>query len=108
MTTTTAPNPDIPLPAGAEWADGTWEPEAYRIIQGAEQHIDGHDMTLRTIACQLVDGRIDVGDDPPHVVLEGAIWLTAAQARQLARLLVESAEQIDRWVKTAGNGAQTK
>ena len=56
--------------------------------------------TVQATAVQFADGRIDDGrvHEPPRVYL-GDDALTSAQARELAALLVESADEVDRWAE---------
>ena len=105
MPATTNPYPTISLPAGAEW-DGDWqpdEPQAYRIIYGADQSVEGHDLTMWTTATQYADGSIDIDSEPPTVNLQVS-WdkgLTSDQARELSALVLKAAADIDRWVAEA-------
>jgi hypothetical protein len=100
--TTTNPQP-VPLPAGAVKADD-WDgdEQPHRIVRGAERDIDGR-VVIRTSAAQWADGRIDTGPiGPPYVHVDtpganGGV-LTSAQARQLARLLITAADEIEQWV----------
>jgi hypothetical protein len=99
----TANHPDVPLPPGAEFGD-EWQPDhpqAYRIIQTPDRHIEGHDkLTLWGIAVQRADGTIDVNEEPPTVSIQVS-WedgLTTAQARELAALILATANELDGWV----------
>jgi hypothetical protein len=105
MTTTTHPHPDVPLPAGAEWADANcgWEPDepqAYRVIYGVPRGVVDHDMAVQTSALQYADGSFNCTDDPPRVSLDIHYdhGLTSAQARALAATLVDAADEVDGWV----------
>lgn len=91
----------IPLPAGAECADG-WEhdePQAYRVIKSAKRYIDGHEAYVYATAVQFADGGIDVDREPPTVNVEVS-WedgLTSGQAGELALLIAVEAARIKRW-----------
>ena len=58
-------------------------------------------MIAGTTAIQFSDGRIDDGTihEPPHVYVEtnSDSGLTARQARELATVLLDCADEIDRW-----------
>ena len=77
-------------------------PLPYRILSGELRNIDGGSnyTTVQATAVQFTDGRIDDGGvhEAPHVDL-GDDALTSAQARALAALLVEAADEVDRWAK---------
>jgi hypothetical protein len=99
MTTTTMP--DVPLPSGAEpdvWVDES--PPLYRVLYGVSRGIAGRDDVLvGTTAIQFADGRIDDGSvlhEPPHVYLNDDA-LTSVQARELAALLIEAADEVHGW-----------
>ncbi|AGB24557.1 hypothetical protein Mycsm_04310 [Mycobacterium sp. JS623] len=55
-------------------------------------------VSVQATAVQYTDGRIDDGSvhEPPHVYL-GDENLTSGQARALAAVLVETADEVDRW-----------
>lgn len=115
MTTTTerSSHPEVPLPSGAKW-DGDWNDEeppyvTYRIIHGRDrvvggpiEHFGGHTTGLaevETSACQLIDGTLEV-DDPPQIQVHvyRDIGLNPEEARQVAALLLEAADEIEGWV----------
>jgi hypothetical protein len=102
-TTPDDPRADVAVPAGAVHAD-EWEdddPQPYRIVTGARRGITDRDLIVWTSALQRQDGSLDVDRDPPTVNLGAVSWergLTAGQARELAALLVEAADEIDGWV----------
>lgn len=101
--TTTTKTPDhAAIPAGASADD--WQPERYRIVSGPRHCLPGReDFTVTATAAQLRDGSIDDGEfiEPPQVYLDAPErGLTAAQARSLAGLLLDAAEQLDGWVGT--------
>jgi hypothetical protein len=98
------PNP-IPLPAGVVLVDD-WQaddPQPYRVVMGADRGIDGHDLRVRPSAIQFADGRIDDG----HIerlaihVDDCDRTLTAAQARELAAVLLAAADEVDGWARNA-------
>jgi hypothetical protein len=91
------------IPAGFradEWQNDT--PLPYRVLFGELRGVEGVDINhvnVQPTAVQFSDGRIDDGSvhEPPHVYL----WddaLTTKQARELAALLIEAADQIDGWL----------
>jgi hypothetical protein len=99
MTTTI---PDVPVPPGARpdtWEDDT--PLPYRVLLGEVRGIDGIDtdhVSVQPTAIQFADGRVDDGSvhEPPHVYLADNA-LTTTQARELAALLVATADEVDGW-----------
>jgi hypothetical protein len=95
---TTTATPDVPLPAGAEadvWDDGG------RTIRGPLRGVDGYDLIVWTAAEQFADGSIDVDGEveAPNVLVENhaARGMTSDQARELAAVLIEAADEIDGW-----------
>jgi hypothetical protein len=95
--------PDVPVPPGARpdaWQDDS--PFAYRVLLGEVRGIDGVDtdhVCVQPTAIQFADGRVDGGSvhEPPHVYLRDDA-LSAAQARELAALLIEAADEVDGWL----------
>ena len=101
-----------PLPYGAGW-DGEWVPDPpfqpYRIVHGpkrsigeAVHHFDGYTTGLaevETSACQNFDGTL-ASDDPPqiHVHVYRDSGINPSQAREVAALLLEAADEVDGWV----------
>jgi hypothetical protein len=92
-----------PLPAGATacpWQGD--EPQAYRYVRGADRRVDGHNLVVYTTAVQRQGGTIDA-EDPAEcaaVRIENINYddgLTLAQARQLASVLAEAADEIEGW-----------
>ena len=103
--TTTINIHDVPIPAGAaktdEWQDDS--PLPYRLLFGELRGVDGLHLdrvSVQPTAVQFSDGRVDDGSvhEPPHVYL-GDDGLSNSQARELASLLVEAADQADRWAQ---------
>ncbi|HZU50071.1 MAG TPA: hypothetical protein VFA16_22890 [Mycobacterium sp.] len=110
-------NPSVPLPPGAvsydggEWLDSDAGP--YRCVFGAvrgpvETHL-GDKVTVQTAAVQLPGGTVDDGSriqcpvvDISQNNTDTILGLTAAQARQLARLLIAAADEIEWWAASAG------
>jgi hypothetical protein len=98
MTTTT---PDVPVPP--RFRPDDWQadlPLPYRVLLGEVRAIDGLDPDLicvQTTAVQFADGRIDDGTthEPPRVYLRDDD-LTTTQARELAAVLIEVADEMDR------------
>jgi hypothetical protein len=101
MTTTTLH--DVPVPAGVAGADDEWQddvPLPFRVLFGELRNTDGVEFTtVQATAVQYADARIDDGSvhEPPHVYL-GDDGLTSAQARALAAALLETADEVDRWI----------
>jgi hypothetical protein len=105
----------VPLPVGAEtesgWYDDDAPHQAFRIIYGRVRsigdeivHLNGHTTGLcdvETSACQYPDGTLDTGNDGPRVQVHvyDDSGLTAAQARGVAALLLEAADEVDGWVQ---------
>jgi hypothetical protein len=100
MTTTI---PDVPVPPGARpdtWQDDS--PLPYRVLLGEVRGIDGVDIDrvcVQPTAVQFSDGRVDDGSahEPPQVYLND-YGLTSAQARELAAVLVDAADEVDGWL----------
>jgi len=100
MTTATNPQPDVAPPAGttADIWEGT-PPE--RIVYSANRGIPDYDVTVWTSANQFADGTLDDGSrsEPPSVHLN--VWastgMNSDQARILAAVLIEAADEIDGW-----------
>jgi hypothetical protein len=95
---TAAINP--PLPAGAE-PDNWWEddPQDFRVVYGVSRGVEDHDLIVQTSALQYPDGSINTSDDPPRVSLDIHYdsGLSSVQARELASVLIECADEIDGW-----------
>lgn len=96
---TLSQEPNVSPPPGAEadiWEDGL------RTICGPVRVIDGYDVRVWTAATQFEDGRVDVEgkSEAPNVSVEvaAAHGMTSRQTRELAALLIEAADEIDRWV----------
>jgi hypothetical protein len=121
--TTTNPHPDIPLPPGAVFGD-VWEGEGdglHHVIMGRRRGITDTDVVLGdvwegdspegvivwTTAVQFADGTIDTRpldagrSEPPmaHMDAYPEDGLTAAQARELAAVLLEVADKMDGWTR---------
>ena len=93
MTTT-----DVTPPPGSTpdiWEYNTAHP--YRVVYGRPRGIDLENLPVGTTAIQFSDGTVDDGSvhEPPHVYLDDRS-LTSAQARGLAALLLEAADEVDR------------
>lgn len=61
--------------------------------------MDGHDLAVWTTAGQTADGSIDVDQEPPTIRID-ILWecgLTSVQARELAAVLIEGADELDLW-----------
>jgi hypothetical protein len=97
MFTTT---PDAPIGTTAD----TWQPENYRVVFGPPRSLPSReDFTVTTTAIQLRDGTIDDGEiiEPPHVYLDANSdkGLTVGQARRLAVMLMDAADEIEGWTR---------
>jgi hypothetical protein len=98
--TTTIPN--VPIPPGARpdtWQDDS--PLPYRILLGELRAIEGLDVdrvSVQATAVQYADGRIDGGGEleAPCVYL-GDDALSSSQARELAAVLIKTADEVDGW-----------
>ena len=91
----------VPLPAGAIMV-GDWQargPEMpYRVIFGANRGVTDHRAQVSAGAIQFADGRIDDGQiATPSISVSHADPLTSDQARELAALLLEAADELDEW-----------
>lgn len=108
MTTTTAPRPEIPLPAGAvsgdrDWSD--WGGYAVRLIRGSNRiicDVNGKRVAMiRTVGVQRSDGSVDDGDENYPTVdiclLRGEFGRD--QARELAAVLLQAADEMDGWTQ---------
>ncbi len=91
----------VQLPSGAvhseDWEGGD---SPYRVIFGAERGVAGHRATVRAAAIQFTDGRVDDGqlvEAPSLTVLYADDELSSGQARELAAVLLEAADELDRW-----------
>ncbi len=103
-TEATRSRPDVPLPAGATTDDDGWEfwNNECRVFRGAERTVlNGAaevGAEVRTCGLQLPDGSVDNGEDAPTIDLYLHIGeLDGDQARDLARVLLEAASELDRW-----------
>lgn len=110
MTTTTATTttPDLPIPAGAVWAE--WQdlgtPDAYRAFNGSRRVIKGDgtkrgigndDIPVRIVGTQQPDGTVD------RLMLVGPLHpddpITVDQAAQLGLALLELAHEAQQMAK---------
>ena len=104
MTITTYPT--VPLPAGAKpdlWQGGSATAMPWRVIHGVTCGLASRDdVVVGTTAIQFGDGRIDDGlMEPPSVYIEmdgKRPGLTGDEAHALAALLIECADEVERWV----------
>ncbi len=100
---------DVPLPEGAEFGDD-WRPHPktpYRVISGPHREValgnasDAPQAIVCFHAVQFADGTIDVEGrvEPPgiSVDIEWKNILTSDQARVLAAIVMQAADEIDRW-----------
>jgi hypothetical protein len=62
--------------------------------------VQGQKLTVWWDASQFADDTLDIEGDPPTVRVDGLIWergLSSTQARELAAVLTEGADEIARW-----------
>jgi hypothetical protein len=106
MTTTTNPHPNVPVPAGAVFADDWEGDEPQRVVTGPNRGITDHPAFVRTVASQRADGTVNVrpapGIEAPGItVFNGAFeivdGLNSGRARELAAVLLEAADELDGW-----------
>jgi hypothetical protein len=77
---------------------------AYRVVASPNRVVQGppEGILVWTNAVQWLDGSVDEGRiEPPDVSVDGVYWergLTSAEARELAAVFIECADQIDGWV----------
>lgn len=83
-------------PAGARAGD--WhnaDPQPWRIVRTRVRRAGG--VPINASALQFEDGGIDCGSmQPPQVWVDDRA-LSSGQARELAALLIEAADQVDGW-----------
>jgi hypothetical protein len=105
MTTTTSP--DVRLHPGASappdsWAD--WNNE-FRVIHTDGRRVSGCGCMVYGSALQFPDGHVDDGtldpNDPPGICIDfdSSTNLTTDQARELAALIVSTADELDGWTR---------
>lgn len=94
-------------PAGAE--SDEWQHldgHRFRVVHGAVRNIPGRDdVVVAASALQLADGRIDDGaavEGPLMFVTVPGGSVNVAEARQLARLLMAVADEVDAWAGVTG------
>ncbi|KUI27747.1 hypothetical protein AU194_21875 [Mycobacterium sp. GA-2829] len=88
------------------WQDDEGRP--YRIFSGRDRRVSGVEGVIGTSAVQYSDGTIEASqDDGPHIWLGIAVneAINSSQARQLAALLLETADEVDQWVEAPSSGA---
>ena len=99
---TTNPHPDVPLPDGAVFGD-IWEgDDPERVVTGPRRGITDAETIIWTSAIQRADGRIapEHPDRPlVHIDQCADIGLNSDQARELASVLLETADEVDRWAQ---------
>ena len=70
----------------------------YRVIFGANRGVTDHRACVSAGAVQFADGRIDDGQiATPSISVSHADFLASDQARELAALLLEAADEMDGW-----------
>lgn len=102
-------SPDVPLPPGAVCTD-TWE-DGERVVQGVDRPIGGRGryVVVQTAVVQRTDGSIVVEDglNAPVISIatgddtgltDSGVNVSSEQARRLAEVLVEAADELDGWV----------
>jgi hypothetical protein len=91
------------LPAGAEtrfdWESDEPPRQAYRVISGRTRKLKDGLGEVETSALQYADGSINATDDPPRISVTTYTddGLTSGEARELAAMLIEAADEVDRW-----------
>jgi hypothetical protein len=95
---------DVPLPANShvrtDWEEWSSDGQS-RIIAGTERRLNG--LEICTCALQLRTGSISLSD-PPAVTIDDGPELGSAEARQVAAMLLEAADEIDGWVGRRHDG----
>jgi hypothetical protein len=99
--------PDTSRPPGVVHVDGWHLDPPHRFLYGKSRSVPRpsavakSDVTVGTVAVQLGDGSIDDGSviESPKVFVEFGEddSLTAAQARQVARAIMASSDELDSW-----------
>jgi hypothetical protein len=94
---------DVPTPAGADFVD-TWqegEPQPYRVILGPRRVVGK--VEIQRSVTQFADGSIDqvglIAAPGIRVRANREDGLTKKQARELAALLLEAADEMDGWTR---------
>jgi hypothetical protein len=104
MSMTANLSPDAPLPPGAS-GSSTWEDwdNKFRVIHTEARCANAHDCMVYGSALQFPDGHVDDGTlaDPPGICVDfdANSPLTTDQARELAALIVSTADELDGWAK---------
>lgn len=88
---------DVPLPANShvstDWEEWSSDGQS-RIISGTERRLKGLEIRTRASAPH---SSISLAD-PPAVTIDDGQALSSSEARQVAAMLVEAADEIDGWV----------
>lgn len=108
-TTTTHRYHNVPLPTGVAAGSG-WQPDdplPYRVVMGEIRAVTDHNVAVQTVAIQFADGRIDDGriKAPTVTISRGGYngrGLSSSQARGLAAVLLEAADELDGWIEPSG------
>jgi hypothetical protein len=95
----------IPVPPGAE-ARHDWESDdpprlPWRIVYGRTRKLKDGRGEVETSALQYADGTINTADDPPRISVNTYTddGLTIAEARELAAMLMDAADEVDGWTR---------
>ena len=99
---------NVPLPTGVAAVDD-WQPNdplPYRVVLGAGRGVTDHTVRVQTSAIQFADGRIDDGRiKAPTLTISHAGYngrgLSSTQARELAAVLLEAADELDGWIESS-------
>ncbi len=99
----------VALPYGAITDPDAWElwSNKFRVIRTAYRTVAGQSCTVHGSALQFPDGRVDDGTStkagPPGVWVElnAEVALTTTQARELAAVILYTADEIDGWTSEA-------
>jgi len=72
--------------------------QSYRVINGRTRVLKAHLGEVETSALQYADGSINTTDDPPRISVNTYTddGLTSSEARDLAAMLIEAADELDR------------
>jgi hypothetical protein len=101
MTTTTATRPhEVPLPAGAEFAD-RWQGDGdmpYRVIGSDERRVTD-DLCVYVSAVQFADGSIDAGRIEALGVFVNSDPVPVERVHAMISALQEAVAQVERWAQ---------
>lgn len=95
---------NVPLPPGADFACSWQGAPVFRTVFGIDRTVTDSTARVYTAAIQLADGTLDDGaiEAPGLYVCDGerdGLHLNSDQARELASVLLQAADEIDGWVQ---------